>query len=732
MFLSTDAGSTWNQIPSTDNPDFYFVNRIAFDPSDSNILLAATNTGVWRSTDAGQTWAMRAAFHALDVKFNPNDPMRVVAGGHDTVDGPYYSTDGGLTWQLATGAGGERQEIAWAPSEPNTVYASVSDGGSIKIWRSTDGGQNYQLRTSGAGIQTLAGYNNTIWVDPTNVDFLIVGGVRLYRSGNGGVTTNQRFGAVHADMHRIVQHPDFDGVNNKVVYFATDGGIWRANDVYGTEAIDLNNNLGVTQFYGAGINPTTGNIVGGTQDNGTLFYNGDPQNWAHIFGGDGGYGAADPVDPDFFYGEVQRALIHRSTNGGTGNSSYIYAGPNPIQDAGSLNSNFIPFFMLDPNDPHRMLVACKRMWRSNNVKDPQPDWFAIKESIDPNGRPFGPGRPLQSHYDENSPYNLSTIAVAKGNSDVIWAAHNNGDLYMTTNGTDMAPTWVRVDDHGAGLPDRWISTIVIDPTNHSHVYVALMGWEDDNLWETTDNGNTWNDISGTGPMSIPNAPISALALRPHQPGMLHVGTDIGVFTSTDNGVTWTTQSDGPGTVPVEQLLWKNDNTLMAVTHGRGIFLTVEDAVFPQDLNVVLGFQTSGQLSDLFGGDDLYVSIDPARRASLNGQKVDIVLTSTSSTATPGEFRFRLQSRVNGGQLGDIYQTIKLWNYQADQYELLDTRDAPVVDEQIVIIPTGDLSRFVEPLTNNIRANVTWRRETFIRRPFTWSVDIDEAVWLITQ
>ncbi len=554
IFLSTDAGSTWNQIPSTDNPDFYFVNRLEFDPSDSNTMLAATNTGVWRSTDSGQNWTLRESFHALDIKFNPMDPTRVVAGGHDTVDGPYFSVDGGLTWQLAAGAGGERQEIAWAPSEPHTVYAAVSDEGRIKIWRSTDGGQNYELRTQGSGIQTWAGYNNTIWVDPANAEFLVVGGVRLYRSNNGGVTTNQRFNAVHADMHRIVQHPGFDGSDNKVVYFATDGGIWRADDVYGTEAVDLNNNLGVTQFYGAGINPTTGHIVGGTQDNGTLFYRGDPQDWAHIFGGDGGYGAADPTDPDFFYGEVQCAYIHRSTNGGAGTSSYIYNGPNPIQDAGGLRSNFIPFFMLDPNDPNRMLVACERMWRSNNVKDSQPDWFAIKDSIDPNGRPFPGGKTLPSHFDENSPYNLSTIAVAKGNSDVIWAAHNNGSLYVTSDGTALAPTWARVDENGVGLPDRWISTIVIDPTNHSHIYIAFMGWEDDNLWETTDNGNTWRDISGTGPLSIPNAPISGLALQPHRPGMLYVGTDIGVFTSTDNGVMWTTQTDGPGTVPVEQLL----------------------------------------------------------------------------------------------------------------------------------------------------------------------------------
>ena len=108
---------------------------------------------------------------------------------------------------------------------------------------------------------------------------MIVGGVWLYNSIDGGTTFTQKFGAVHADMHRIVHHPGFDGISNKTVFFATDGGIFKTTDVYASSAFDLNNNLGVTQFYGGGINPDTGHIIGGTQDNGTLFYSGDPQDW---------------------------------------------------------------------------------------------------------------------------------------------------------------------------------------------------------------------------------------------------------------------------------------------------------------------------------------------------------------------------------------------------------------------------------------------------------------------
>ena len=1025
IFVSTDAGATWNQLPSTDNPDFYFVNRLAFDPSDSNIMLAATLTGIWRTTDAGATWTLQQAFEAMDVKFDPNNPLQVLAGGHDIPgDSPFYSTDGGVTWQQANGADGHRQEFAWAPSQPNTVYAGVSDGGRIKVWRSTDGGQNYTLQTTGNGISTLASYNNTIWVDPTDPNFLVIGGVRLFKSTDAGVTFAQSFNSVHADMHRIVPHPGFDGTTNTTVYFATDGGIYRSDDVYGSGATGLNNNLGVTQFYGGGINPTTGDIVGGTQDNGTLFYSGDPQDWFHLFGGDGGYGAADPTDPNFFYGEVQRALIHRSTDGGA-SASYIYNGPNPIQDAGSSATvNFIPFFVLDPNDPNRMLVACERMWRSNNVKAAQPDWFPMKDSIEPPPGGFGLAdeKIPQSHYNPNSPWNLSTIAVAEGNSDIIWGAHNNGQLFFTTNGTDANPVWTRVDENGVGLPDRWISTVVIDRNDHSHVYVALMGWEGDNLWETTDSGLTWTDITGVGLNSIPDAPISALAIHRNIAGWLYVGTDVGVFTSSDNGTTWSTNSEGPSNAPVEQLLWKDDDELLAVTHGRGMFIAdvqalsldfdfpngqpliidpaggttmrvevldngavpqsgtgmlhvdtgggfvaipmnevspnIYDAVFPSsncgsivkyyvsaqsqlagqffdpsgapanfftaisaaqlnttfidDFEADLGWTVSGDatdgqwdrgvpigggdrgdpptdadgsgscyltdnedgnsdvdggstiltsplldgigagggeailsyyrwysnhtgnapeadifvveisndggstwtnletvgptgvevrggwffkqfkvsdfvvptnqmrirftasdladgsvveagvdglllqvadcenqtvpeshklsdgvlaggsLADVFASDDVYMELDPTPTKNLLKQTIHLILQSTSPSTSPGNFQFRFESSMVGGPSGDVIQTIELFNYSTNTFELLDTRAVANTDESILISPGGDLSRFVQSGTDEITASIKWKSESFSGTPFTWSVDVDEAVLLISN
>jgi len=693
IFITHDGGATWNQIPSTANPDFDFVNRLEIDPSNPRVMLAATNSGIWRSTDGGDTWSQRSTIRALDVKFDPSNSNNAVAGGHHEHNGPYYSTDNGATWAQATGAGGHRQEMAYAPNAPGTVYAAVSgDNDRIRVWRSTDGGQTYALQTSGNGLSTYASYNNTIWVDPTNSETLVVGGVNLHRSTNGGVTFGQTFGNVHADMHRIVQDAGFDGVNNRTVYFACDGGIYRTANVYGSNAAGLNNNLAATQFYGAAVSPA-GRVYGGTQDNGTLLYRGDPQDWFHAFGGDGGYGAADATDPNFLYGEVQRARIHRSTNAGE-NSGYIYNGPNPITDAGSLDFNFIPFFMLDPNNPNTMLVAGKRLWRSTNVKAGQPDWSIVRQSIEPPGPQDPPGAfSDQSHFDENSPWNIATIAVAEGDSDRIWLGYNNGQIWYTTNGTNANPDWTRVDE-GSPLPDRWPSTIVIDPADHAHISIAFMGYEPGNVWQSADNGATWTNISGSGDFTLPEAPVSALAAHRTRPGWLYAGTDVGMFVSGDNGQSWSTSTNGPGTVPVEQLIWQDDDTLMAVTHGRGIFFAdVTSPATLTDLTVIFGSVRFGGIDDLDESDDVGLRFRSQFAFQLiEPFLIEFILGAHTSAPSPALLDVIVESHVTNAVYGITWLRLRNWN--TGTFDLIrqfntESADSP---EPLLDIPAANYVR----------------------------------------
>jgi Divergent InlB B-repeat domain/Calx-beta domain/Viral BACON domain/Bacterial pre-peptidase C-terminal domain len=550
MFKTTDGGTTWTQLTSTTSSSWYYVNRIAINPSNGQIILAATNTGIWRSTDAGTTWSQRATTSMIDINFNPTDGNKCIASGNQ---GARYSTDGGLTWNTATGVPTNgRIEVAYSLNTPAIVYASVFVN-SGEVYRSDNGGQSYVLVNTGLSYLDGQGwYDNIIWVDPTNSNIVIVGGIDLWRSTDGGVSftkISQWFSApqsAHADQHAIIESSQFNGTTNKTVFFGNDGGIYRATDVYSvsptTGWTELNNNLGITQFYGGAGNATSGRIFGGAQDNGTLRYVGGTETWDAPFGGDGGWCAADPTDSNYFFGEYVYLQIHRSTNGGASQSSYIYSG---LTDAEQKRANFIAPFILDPNNPNTLLAGGDQLWRSTNAKASTPSWTAVKSSV---------------------ASNISAVAVAKGNSNIVWVGHDNGNVYYTTNGTASSPTWTRADLGSPALPDRYCTRITIDPTNSSRVYVTFGGFSLGNVWRTDNNGLNWTNITG----NLPSAPVYTLAVWQQNANNLYVGTEVGIFASANGGQSWSPSNDGPTNCSVDELFWMND-ILVAVTHGRGMF-----------------------------------------------------------------------------------------------------------------------------------------------------------------
>jgi CARDB len=553
VFKSTNGGATWTQLASTSSSDWYYVNRLAISPNGS-VILAVTGSGIWRSTNGGSSWTLVLSdWRVKDIDFHPTNNNNAIASGSEGM--AWYSTDGGVTWNPATGLPAldwlGRVEVAYAPSNGSIVYAGVAQN-SGEVWKSSDGGHSYSLVNTGTNYLSGQGwYDNMVWVDPTNANTLVVGGTDLEISTNGGTTLTDiggYTGGVHPDQHILVAHPGFNGSTNKTVFVGNDGGIFTTSNIYTANGSsgwqELNNNLGITQFYGAAGNATSGVIVGGTQDNGTLRYTGNTENWTTMFGGDGGFDAADPTNSNYFYGEYVDLLIHRSTDGGA-SASYIYNG---IADAGTC-ANFISPFILDPNNPNTMLAGGCSLWRSTNVKAATPTWTAIKSPA----------------FD-----NISAIAVAQGNSSIIWVGHNDGSVYKTTNGTAASPTWVRVDMNNPPLPDRYVTRLTIDRNNPNLVYATFGGFSPDNVWRTTDGGTTWSDRTGSGVTGLPDAPVRSLVINPNNSNWLYVGTEVGIFASEDSGNSWSLPQDGPANVSVDELFWMN-NDLVAATHGRGLF-----------------------------------------------------------------------------------------------------------------------------------------------------------------
>lgn len=609
IFASND-GITWTVLPATQVRELRFVNRIAV--TGSGVVLVASPFGIFRSADpdrgtwtqvlSGQVGDDVVARWFTDVKADPRGNGRAIAGARGTGEA-WFSTDDGLTWTVATHDGTwlGRVELAYAAKDPDVVYASVEmENG--EIWRSTDGGATFvprRTRTPTGGAAPYLGdqgwYGNAIWAgDPTDANLVIVGGVNLWRSTDGGnvlteISTWQVHPASpHADQHAIVAHPGYDGSGERMVFFGNDGGVCSAPDLaaVGTEDeppykagwVVPTSSLAVTQFYGGAGNAQSGKIVGGAQDNGTLCFDPaqGPQRWTTIFGGDGGWCAADPTDPDVFYGEYVRLSIHRNMDGGTTDDvqgdRYISGQfwnddegewdwkPQPfrIPDAKPVPDQppmalFIAPFVLDPNEPNRLLAGGMSLWRTNDAKTPNtattgPSWASIKA-------PIGPA---------DTKLMISALAVAVGESDTVWVGHANGEVFRTADGTADQPTWHPATP--AAFPRRYCMGITIDPANSQHVYLYFGGFARGNLWATRDGGATWTDLSAT----LPTAPVRALAVHPRRNDFVYAGTEVGLFASENAGATWSPTNQGPTNCSVDDLFWM-DESLVSVTHGRGMF-----------------------------------------------------------------------------------------------------------------------------------------------------------------
>ncbi|MGH9943685.1 MAG: WD40/YVTN/BNR-like repeat-containing protein, partial [Pyrinomonadaceae bacterium] len=559
--------------------------RLAISPNGANLLAATSNVsdaagnllsqgGIWRSTDGGATWSRRTNVAAVDVDFLANDSNRAIVG---ELGSARSSLDGGQTWTAATftpaianggtAATNGRVEMANARFT-SLVYATVNQNNG-EVYRSNDGGQSYTRVNTGTNFFLGGGgnqgwYDNTIWLNPSDPDTVIVGGIFLWRGRyaqpNLPLTqiSNASAASAHPDQHIIVAHPGFNNTTNRIVYFGNDGGIYRTNDVNAAPAgtsinyVELNNNLGITQFYGAAGNAASGVIIGGTQDNGTQRFTGNAEGWTSTNGADGGYCAADPTDANFFFGESQNLGVFRSTNGGQ-SAGAINAGiGDAVCPAGTTcRTNFIAPLVLDPNDPNILLAGGWSLWRSQDAKAPTPAWSAIKAPI--------AGNPI------------SAIAVSPLTSSLILVGHNNGDIFRTLGGTLANPTntWTKIDT--AALPNRFVTRLVIDTSRGVNwFYATFGGFAGDNIWRSTDNGQTWTDITGTGATGLPNVPVRTLVFHPTNSNLLYAGTEIGIFTSEDAGANWEPTQDGPANVSVDELFWMGGD-LVAATHGRGLY-----------------------------------------------------------------------------------------------------------------------------------------------------------------
>lgn len=628
IFETIDGGASWRQLAGTvvGVPDgaFHYVNDLEISPRDHERLYAATSHGVWRSDDGGEEWRLvlanrayeQATPRAGDTQVGCTDiavldaadgEVVLAAFGAFSADGLYRSADGGTTWQrVLTHPSQGRMAVAVARSRPATVYVSMAAnstatlGKLVNVFRSTDGGRTWEGRvdlTSRLGPWLLSNavyatrcatdqetyhqgwYDNVIAVDPIDPESVWVGGIDLYRSADGGRTFHpaslwwapQLPGVaddmyVHADHHALAFHPDYDGVDNQILYSGSDGGIYRTDVARATSTPEecpfaphatfstfvwasVNHGYGVTQFYHGDAAGGTDLFVAGGQDNGTSMVTSPdtPDSWRQIYGGDGGYVAIDPRNPNTFY--VERELfptIAKTTDGG---ATFTTASQG-ILDTDGL---FITPFALDPNRPDVLWTGGSRPWRTTNGAR---SWTRVGDGL--GGR-------------------ISAIGVAPSDSRVVYLGLESGHLFRTTNGLDAAPHWSAAD---GGVPAGWISSVAVDPVDSDIAYCTISTFGVPHVLTTRNGGVSWTPLDGIAANGVPDIPAHWIVVRPCNRRELFVGTELGVFASPDGGDSWRPANWGLAHTVVETLDFRDDDTLVAFTRGRGAFVADLEACLP--------------------------------------------------------------------------------------------------------------------------------------------------------
>lgn len=380
IYKSTDGGNTFAVIPSTiptpnsSGAPFAAVGKLAIDPSNDSRVYAATIGGLYVSDDAGDSWtkARSGVNRSTDMVVASNGNVWVKEGAviykSDNGDVGSYNAISNVTDLPSSGG---RARIAVSPQDPNYVYVVTTSGGRFsEAWQSKDGGDNWTLIGSLSNQldphSGQGGYNNALAVSASNKDRIIVGGVTIWEWS--AVTGWQRIGSqndsptnpfyVHSDNHEIVYHPS----NPTTLFVGNDGGIFKSVNDGVTWSLEVKEYV-TTQFYNIAVG-VNGEMIGGTQDNGTFYIdpNGaQPRNGLRtpaisfrgaMVDGDGGFASISRLDPRISFKSMQNGRVGRSVDN-VQSYSFVLSNdvdPNLIAGSGAFSSFVTPWALWEKLD----------------------------------------------------------------------------------------------------------------------------------------------------------------------------------------------------------------------------------------------------------------------------------------------------------------------------------------------------------------------------------------------
>lgn len=569
ILKSTDGGRSWQRISlgpvdargsrprilvHAANPDTVYLAQRALQVQDGNVY----SSGLHLSVDGGRTWSMRLRGLVSDIDADPLSPSTLYAT-FSRVDEPgglppgiYRSIDGGQTWMFSFGgsfapAEYPRFNIAVARTSPGVVYAhgagSIAGQWKGRMFQSSDYGLTWR-EVAATGLPFAD--SEYLEAHPTRSGILFLGRfMDLYRSDDHGatwmnLTNNQRDNGSFAPDNSST-HPDqcalaFAPNDPNVILIGTDGGLYHSNNL-GATFTPKNASLSLTQIYRMTADPANAaRVYVGTQDNGLQMRAGRLL-WRELITGD--YGNPILFGPDrstvlvnYIYGNIFRLSNH-------GEEWDLTSATN--ETFGESTSPRVAFIAPLEAAPDGTVFFAS--WKLFSSSDRGTTWRATAETDLTKG-----GR------DVITAIGLST------DGNVIYTGSSKGRVMMSV---DRGATW---KDVTTGLPNRFVTRILVDPILPTTAYVSVSGYRTDHVFRTTTGGVVWERFSS----GLPDVPVNALLLDRADSRVLYAGTDIGVFRCNPAGA-WEYFGNGMPPVVVTDLDYAADGTLLAATHGRGVY-----------------------------------------------------------------------------------------------------------------------------------------------------------------
>jgi len=600
VYRSVDGGATWKNVGLGKSER---IHRIALHPSDPDVAWVAalgplwsdgSERGVFKTTDGGRSWRkvlyVDEKTGAADVQVDPGNPNRLLAstwqfrrtpwsfasGGPGS--GLWQSDDGGETWSrlepedgLPEGELG-RVGLAFARSNPSVVYALVEAKKSALL-RSDDGGRTFRTVNDRYDVNPRPFYFGEIRVDPRDADkvYSLDYTVRVSTDGGKSFATVVRWDEIHGDHHAMWIDPQ----NTDHFYVGNDGGVAVTRD--GGRNNRFVANLPLAQYYHVAVDlDVPYNVYGGLQDNGSwrgpvaVDQQGGIRNhfWKMVGFGDGFEVLPDPTDSRRGWALWQGGNLQRFD---LASGELKDVKPAPPEET-KLRFNWNAALAVDPFDPATIYLGSQFVHRS---ADRGESWTIVSPDLTTND----PAKQKQAESGGLTPdvtaaenhTTLVTIEPSRRERGLIWTGSDDGRLHLTRDG---GATWSSVEKNVKGVPaGTWIPAIQASPHAAGTAFVVFDNHRRGDfapyVARTDDFGGSWRSLVTSDLRGY----ALAIVQDPVDPDLLFLGTELGLWVSTDGGAAWSQFRQGLPTVGVHDLaLHPRDHDLVIATHGRALYV----------------------------------------------------------------------------------------------------------------------------------------------------------------